>query len=431
MISLIVIVLLIVLNGIFAMSEAAIIAARSIRLQQRVDDGDARARVALELAEDPNRFLATVQIGITMIGVLSGAFGSATLADDLSAWLAQFPFLAGSSDALAVGLIVLFTTYLSLIIGELVPKRLALLDPEDIATRVAVPMRLLSRLTAPVVWFLGVSNNAVLWLLRVEPEDRETVTDEDVRAMVRQGVAEGVFAHTEPEMIAGALSLDEIVVGSLMTPRPDVVWLNLEDSEDDLKRIIIDNERRRFLVAQGDLDNVIGFVRAKELLNRALVGKPFDVRAGLHQPIFVPETAPASRVLEMFKKSGETLGVVISEYGSVEGIITVNDIVEEVVGDVDLEDPRPFQREDGSWLVDGLLPINEFARLFDVALPDDNYFYQTVSGFVLTQLGHIPQLGEHFDWHNLRIEVLDMDGKRIDKVLVTQGQSSGEADQDE
>ena len=415
MIGIVLIVFLAILNGIFAMSEAAVIAVNRLRLQQRADDGNQRARQALDLAESPDRFLATVQIGITLIGILTGAFGSAALSDDLSKLLDPIPVLGRYSASLSVVVIVLLTTYLSLVIGELVPKRIALIYSEQIAMLIAGPMLWLARATAPIVTLLSVSSTTILRLLRLREEGDQTATEADIQAMLEQGAELGEFARTEPEMVAGVLSMDSTPVISIMIPRPEIIWL---DTEADIKQTILQNERTRFPVGKGDLDNFIGYVETKDLLKRTLQDKSLDLLSSIREPIFIAEMAPILKALEAFKQSQRELGIVVDEFGAITGMITINDILEEIVGDIDQEDPQAIQRQDGSWLIDGLYPIQAFEELFDVNVTDDAYLYQTLSGFVLTHLGHIPQAADQFEWESLRIEVVDMDGKRIDKVLV-------------
>ncbi len=415
MIGIILIVLLAILNGVFAMSEAAIIAVNRLRLQQRADAGSHQARQALDLAESPDRFLATAQIGITLIGILTGAFGSVTLSDDLSQILEPIPILGQYSTSLSVAIIVLFITYLSLVIGELVPKRIGLIYSEQIAMHIAGPMLGLAQATAPIVTLLSVSSTAILRLLRLREEDDQTATEADIQAILQQGAETGEFARTEPEMVAGVLSMDSTPVVSIMIPRTEIIWL---DTEADIKQTILQNERTRFPVAQGDLDNFIGYVETKDLLKRALQKKPLDLLPSIREPIFIAEMAPILKALEAFKQSQKELGIVIDEFGGITGMITINDILEEIVGDLDQEDPQAIQRQNGSWLIDGLYPIQDFEQLFNVTVVDDAYFFQTLSGFVLSHLGYIPQVADQFEWEGLRIEVVDMDGKRVDKVLV-------------
>jgi putative hemolysin len=415
---LLIIILLTVVNGILAMSEIAIVSARKTRLQQMADEGHEGARAALELAASPSRFLSTVQIGITLIGILAGAFGGATVATQLNAQLNQISWLAPYSETVSLIVVVLFTTYSSLVIGELVPKRLGLQNPERVAVRAAPWMWRLAKLTAPVVWLLTKSTDLILRLLGAKASNEPPVTEEEVAALIRQGVQHGVFEAAEHEMVVGVFSLGERRVDSLMTPRLDIEWLNLDDPLADNLGKIVNSRHSRFPVARGSLDNIQGILRSKDLLNRSLTGQPTDLHACIKEPLFIPESAPASRALELFKQSNKHIALVISEYGGIEGVLTINDLVAEIVGDLDA--PQAVQRADGSWLVDGLMPIDEFKDLFAIkALPDEEEgHYQTLGGFVMSYLGRIPAAADHFELDGLYIEVMDMDGKRVDKLLV-------------
>lgn len=414
---LLIIFVLTIFNGIFAMSEASVIASRKARLQQQVEKGDEAAQAALDLAENPNRFLSTVQIGITLIGQVSGAFAGVAIAEDLAEFFVGTP-LEPYAQALGFGLIVLLTTYLSLIIGELVPKRLALQYPERIAKIVAPPMAILSKITSPIVWFLGVSTNAVLFILGVRASDEPPVTEDEITQMVRQGVDAGVFLETEHEMLEGVFRLDVRRVASLMTPRTEVVWLNLEDDEADTRAKITDTRFSRYPICEGDLDHVIGVLATKDLLGNMLAGKPFDIRAVMREPLFVPESMNASKLLELFREKGKHSAFVIGEYGGFEGMITIQDILEDIVGDID--DPQIVEREDGSWLIDGLMPIDDFKDITDIdEMEGEHESFETLGGFVLTNQGKIPKTGDTFEWNGFKFEVIDMDGNRIDKMLVT------------
>jgi len=421
----IIILLLIVVNGLFAMSEMAIVSARKARLRQRADEGDHKAQAALELAETPNRFLSTIQIGITLIGILAGAFGGATLAKDLGAYLGRVPALKPYGEAISLAIVVLVTTYLSLVIGELVPKRLALNNPERIAAVVAAPMRALSVVAYPAVRLLSLSTELVLRILGTRPSTEPPVTEEEIKVLLEQGTEAGVFQEVEQDMVESVLLLDERRVASLMTPRPEIAWLDIDDPPEEIRRKLIASPYSRFPVCQGSLDNVLGEIEARDLLARSLCGEPFDLRAMLRKPLYVPETMPALKVLEAFKKSGTQIALVVDEYGSIQGLVTLKDILEAIVGDIpsaeELAEPQAIQREDGSWLLDGMLPIEEFKELLGIdELPGEGQgLYQTVAGFVIAQLGRIPVAADHFEWGGLRFEVMDMDGNRVDKVLVT------------
>lgn len=419
-----IILLLIFMNGLLAMGEITFVSVRKARLQHRADRGDEKARLALDLAEDPSDLLSTTQIGITLVGILAGAFGGATLAKEIAVFLRKIPSLVPYSDSLALLLVVIAITYLSMILGELVPKRLALNNQERMAIRFAGPMQALSRLTRPLVRFLNFSTEQVLRLTGVKPSQEPPVTEEEIRVLIEQGTQAGIFEEAEQDMVEGVFRLGDRRVGTIMTPRTEIAWLDLDDSVEDIQQKIITSVHSRLPVARGSLDNVVGIVQAKDLLARSLSGQPLDLGDSLYPPRFVPESMPALKVLELFQESGVHLVLVIDEYGGVQGLTTTYDILEAIVGDIpeigETEEPEIIQREDGSWLLDGGLPIDEFKELFDLTnLPEEERgVYQTVGGFVMTSLGRIPSASDHFEWGGLRIEVVDMDGFRVDKVMV-------------
>lgn len=423
------ILLLLVANGIFAMSEIAVVTARKARLQQRAGRGERGASAALELANDPDRFLSTIQIGITLVGILAGAFGGATIAEQLAAWLGKLPSLGPYSEAIGLGVVVIAITYLSLIIGELVPKRLALNNPERIASLVARPMQRLSKASAPVVLLLSASSSFLLKFLRAKPAEEPPVTEEEIRVLIDQGTQAGVFAESEQDIMEGALQLDSLRVPQLMTTRLDMIWLNIKDTSEKIRETIINSPYSRFPVCDGELDNVLGVVKARDLLAQALKGKTPDLlllRSSLRLPLFVPETRTALQLLELFKRSHTHIAIVVDEHGAVEGLVTMNDVLEAIVGDLQqagaMPEPYAVEREDGSWLLDGRLTPDEFHELFPTAgkFPGaDEGMYHTLAGFVITHLGRLPQVAESFEWQGLRFEVVDMDRRRVDKVLVT------------
>jgi putative hemolysin len=428
-----VIFLLMLANGLFAMSEMAIVSARRARLQEWVEQGNAKAMVALELANSPNRFLSTVQIGITLIGILTGAFGGATLAKTLSPYIALIPALSASSEPIAFFIVVLIITFLSLVIGELVPKRLALNSPERIATAVAVPMRWIARITSPFVHLLSLSTEAVLKLLRVDTHSSDPlVTEEEIKVLVRQGAEAGMFEVAEQDMVERVFRLGDQQVSGLMTPRLDIIWLDLNDSAEVNRRKMTESNHSRFPVCQETLDNVLGVVHITDVLNRSLAGEPIDLVSLLRQPLLIPETTHALRVLELFKQTGTHIAMIVDEYGVIQGVVTLNDVMEMIIGDIpssDQEESDAIQREDGSWLLDGMLTIDDLKELFDFdTLPgEERGNYQTLGGFVITQLGHIPKSSDHFVWEDFRFEVMDMDGNRVDKVLVVPPRLNNEA----
>ncbi|HET9478558.1 MAG TPA: hemolysin family protein [Pyrinomonadaceae bacterium] len=418
------IVVLLIANGVFAMSELAVVASRKTRLQRMADLGDTRASAALELAQQPDRFLSTIQIGITLIGIFAGAVGGATIAEQLGARISTIPSLAPYGEAIGLIVVVLSITYLSLVIGELVPKRLALSHPERVALVVAGPMRGLARLASPVVSILSVSTSAVLTLLRMRAPTEPPVTEDEIKVLIQQGTQAGVFEEVEQEMIESVFRLADRSVEALMTPRMDIVWLDVNDPPDKLHRKVAESTYSRFPVCRGHLDNLLGIVKAKEMLSRCVSGAPLDLQAALKQPLFIPESTRAIRALEMFKAARTHLALVIDEYGAVEGLVTTNDILEAIVGDIAPAQSDAgrdaVQREDGSWLLEGALPFDEFREIFSVErLPgEERGLFHTLAGFILFHLGRVPSEADHFEWHGLRFEIVDVDGKRIDKVLV-------------
>jgi putative hemolysin len=415
---LVIILLLNIVNGLLSMAEIAVVSARKVRLRQMAEDGSKGAARALELAESPNRFLSTVQIGITLVAVLQGAFAGAALAHPVALVLAQIPLLQPVSEVLGLFIVVALTTYLSLVIGELVPKRIGMQNPEQIAILVAPLMHGLSVVTAPFVRLLSVSTDALLRLVGARNSSEAPITEEEIQALIQQGIQAGVFEAQEQEMVAGVMGLDERRVDQLMTPRLDVEWINLDDPVEENLKIITNSPHSHFPAAHGSLDHVVGLVRAKDLLDRLLRGQPLEFNACVREILFIPESATATQALELFKRSKQHTALVISEYGGIEGLVTFNNLVEEIFGETDA--PESVQRLDGSWLLDGLLSVDAFKELFDLkALPgEDEGHYQTLGGFIMERLGRIPDAADSFEWGGLRFEVMDMDGKRVDKVLV-------------
>ncbi len=418
----IIILLLIFANAIFVMAELAVVSARKARLQNRAENGDENARAALGLAESPNRFLSTVQVGITLIGTLTGALGGAALADPLAEALVNVPYIGPYANAIAVAVIVIAVSYLTLVLGELVPKRLALSNPEDIASAIARPMILLSKVARPIVALLGVSTEAVLRLMRTRSSDEPAVTPEEITVMMEQGELSGVFEEAETEIVESVFRLGDLRAGALMTPRPDIDWLDLNDPMEVNLQVILDSPHNHFPAAENSLDEVTGILRAKDLLGQLRQGEA--VLTELIQPAqFVPESMPAFEVLEVLKSAAGNLALVIDEYGGVIGLITLFDVMEAMVGDISLQgeqvQPEAVLREDGSWLVEGMMRIDEFKDLIDVdELPgEDRAGFQTVGGFVMAQIGSVPTVGEKFECCGWKFEVMDMDGLRVDKIL--------------
>lgn len=420
---LLVLLLLILLNGFFAMSELAILSSRRIRLKIQADRGSREARVALMLANQPQRILPTVQIGITIIGILAGAYGGATIATPLAQALAQIPLLERYAEAVALGIVVAGITYVSVILGELVPKQLALRRSEAIAVHVARPMWLLTRLTAPVVFLLSISSAAVLRLIGSTLNRPRTVTEEEVKALIAEGEQAGVVAPAERAMINRVLRLADRPVRSMMTPRRDVVWVDAGWPPEQIRRTIMTGAYSRFPVCRGRFDNVVGMLEAKGLLDQLLSGAPFDPIKAAQPPVIFPDRTSVLDALERIREDGIHIALVADEYGSLVGLITPTDILRAIVGELPESAGIPAtqakRRADGSCLIDGLLSKDEVKDHLGLhELPGETY-YHTLAGFLLHRLGRVPQEGDMVDWAGYRFEVIDMDGRRIDKVLVT------------
>jgi putative hemolysin len=414
---------LIVINGVFVISEMAIVSSRKIRLQQSANQGNRQAGIALELASAPGRFLPTVQVGITLMAILSGARGESAISKVLQPMLSQIGF-GGYANVSASVLAIVIVTYLTIIIGELVPKQIALNSPEKIAKFVAIPMNLLARLSTPINIVLGKSTDLVLKLLRIAPSTEPEITEEEIKVMIGQGTEAGTFEPEEQNMMERVMRLGDRRIGALMTPRLEINWIDLEDSPLDNRRKLIESNYSRFPVCQGELDRVIGVVHVADLLSQCLNGNELDLTNSTIQPLFIPENTKGLRVLEQFKESGTHIAMVVDEYGVIQGLVTMNDLLEAIVGDIaDIEQPEEppiVQRSDGSWLLDGMLPIEEFLTAFE--LPEDaidrQANYHTLGGFTTHQLGKVPATGEIFEWHKYKFEIVDMDGNRVDKILL-------------
>ena len=415
----IMIFILILVNAVLAMSEAALVASRKARLQQQASEGNKSSALAIKLIEDPNIFLSTVQIGITLIGVLAGAVGGATIAESLAATMQTVPYIGEYSTSIALGTVVISITVLTIWLGELVPKRLGLNSPEKIAQIVAGPMLFLSRVFSPFIKLMSAATNLVLRLMGVNASSEPPITEEELQMLISQGTQAGVFQEAEQEMVEGIFSLGDSRVYSLMTPRTDLVWLDITDSIEEIREKIAECPFSRFPVRQDSLETIVGIVKSRDLLVESLSGKEIDLKTLLKPAYFIPETMFASRALELFKEKNTELLLVIDEFGGLQGLLTINDILEEIVGAMEFEEPQATQRQDGSWLLDGMLEVDEFKELFEfTALPHEDE-YETLSGFVMTSLGRVPQPSDNFEWNGFRFEVMDMDGRRVDKVLVT------------
>jgi putative hemolysin len=412
---------LIVLNGLLAMSELAIVSARPARLKTLIAQGVKGSRRALALASDPGRFLSTVQIGITLVGVLAGAYSGATLGRRLSDWLISMGLGVTVAEYLGFGIVVTLITYFSLIIGELVPKQVALRDPEHVACKVAPAMTLLARVAAPAVWLLTVSGKAVLALFGGGGPSAQRVTEEEIRTLVAEAEGAGVLEPQERAMISAVLRLGDRPVRAVMTPRHEVDMIDIGDDSEMIRRRILASKHTRLPVYDGEVDGVIGVVEAKDLLGRAAELGLEDIRAMVRPAPFVPDSMDALDVVDLFRETAVHIGLVHDEYGNFEGIVTAADILESIVGELSDEgdrEPGIVERADGSLLVSGAAPADELAERLHLRLPGTRNFH-TVAGLVLAEIGHLPEVGETVDIQGWRFEVLDLDGRRIDKLLVS------------
>lgn len=415
-----IVVVLILVNGALAMSELAVVSSRPARLKVLADQGNKGAATALKLAEEPGKFLSSVQIGITLVGILSGAFSGATLGLRLTAWLAQVGVPSNVADIAGVGLVVVLITYASLILGELVPKQVALRNPEAVASRVAQPMAVLALVGTPIVWLLDISGKLVLRLIGQSGETAESVTEEEVRTMIAEATSAGIFETEEHSMISGVMRLADRSARGLMTPRLDVVAIDLEDSYEENLGVILGTSHTRVLVQEGDADSILGVLALSDLLPALAAGERPDLRQLVRTAPVVMEHAEALDVVETIRKSSAQMALVVDEYGHFEGIVTYGDILSVITGsygDDPADEPAMVQRQDGSWLVAGWVPVDDLSERFAVVIPRDAR-YETLAGFVLSELNHMPAVGEAFEKDGWRFEVLDLDGHRIDKVLM-------------
>lgn len=421
----VVLVVLVLLNGILALSEIAIVSARKTRLMKWAARGDRGAQAALDLQREPGTFLSTIQTGITLVGILAGAFGGATLADPLAELLSPLGLPAPTLHAAALGAVVVAITYVSILFGELLPKHLALSRPERLAAVAAPPLKVFAALASPAVGFLSFSTRLLLRLLRIQRPEEAPVTGEEIRILLDQGAEAGTFQRVERDMVHGVLRLGRRRAADLMTPRAEVVWLEEDTGKARLLEILREHPHGRYPVARGSLDNLLGVVHTRDLLARELRGLPFDLRSCLRPPVFVPEGTPALRLLDTFRENRVHLVFVVDEYGALQGVVSLHDLLENVVGEISFsplpEEPEAVRREDGSWLLDGLMPLDRFKEIFGLErLPgEERGLFHTLAGFAMARLGRVPRTADRFVWRNLRFEVVDMDGRRVDKVLVT------------
>ena len=417
--------LLIVLNGIFAMSEIAVVSARRARLIQLAEDGSKGARHALTLASEPTRFLSSVQVGITSIGILNGAIGEGVIAARLRPALEQVPLLAPYADTLSLAIMVAVLTYVSLIIGELVPKRIALIHPETVASVIARPMEVVAGVTRPIVFLLSVSTDSILRLFRVRQAKQPGVTADEIRVMLEQGAEEGVFEPTEHELVTNVLNLDERHVGAVLTPRSDVVYVDIRDSVDTLREKLREQPHSVLPLCDGSLDKVLGFVRSTKVLERFLERGQPDLPSLAEPPLFVPETMTLMKLLEQFKRTHLPIALVVDEFGDVEGLVSFTDVISSIVGDLPMEpgeEPAIVQREDGSWLLDGAVDLDTALRTLEAEAmvnDEDRQHFHTLGGLAMVALGRVPRTGDVFERGDYRFEVVDMDGNRVDRVLAS------------
>ena len=410
---------LLVANGLLAMAEIAVVSARKARLKQFADEGDEGAQAALELGAEPTRFLSTVQGGITLCGILAGAFGGSTVANQVAVWLARFPSLAPWAGSLAFGGVVGLITFFSLIFGELIPRRIALSNPERLARLVSGPLRAMTRVVAPVINVVSAATDLVLKPFGLTQRRETPVTDAEVNILIEQGLRAGVFHKAEKEMVEGVLGLDQLPVTAIMTPRPKIVFLNIGDTEE------VTSGHSHFPVYQDNRDQVLGMVAVKALWAHSAIGVPTSLKNLLTPPLVVPETMNCIQLLESFKKSGRHTALIADEFGSIQGMVTLIDVLEAIVGDLPAQgqrdQPQSKQREDGSWLIDATLAVNELKTILHLEkLPQEaEADYQTLGGLVMTQFGRIPAVSDRFDWAGWRFEVIDMDRHRVDKVMVS------------
>ena len=421
----IIIIILIILNGILSMSELAVVSSRKGKLQKMINEGKKHAQTVIDLNENPNQFLSTIQIGITLIGVLTGAFGGATLSTPLANVISPYvPY----AESISVLIVVIVTTYLSLVIGELVPKRIALNSPERVAVKVAKSMKILSKICKPFVIILSKSTNAVLTILRINHKEDTSITEEEIELMIEESRVEGNIEKEEEDSIKRVFKLDEQKVDMIMTPRSEIIWIDLDDSPEENKKKIIESKRSIFPIAKGELDDFMGVVQSKDILAVLFENKEMNLEKIVKNPIVVPENLESLELLKQYKENKEYvhMALIVDEFGSVSGLITLNDLLEGIVGDIpgidETDDPIATQRADGTWLIDGRYQIDRFKELFDYSeeFPDekeDNF--TTIAGFILSFCGKIPEEGEEFIWDRFSFEIVDMDGNKIDKLLIT------------
>ena len=418
-------VILILINGVFAMSEIAVVSARKARLQRLADDGSLGAHSALALHMEPSTFLSTIQVGITTIGILSGAIGESALADPLTVWLSQFVLIEPYARSIALTIVVMGLTYFAVVVGELVPKRLGLMAPETISSLISRPMIWLSRIGRPLVWLLSSSSDLLLRLTGARRKDEPPVTDEEIRALMGQGAEAGVFHQSEQEIVSNVLRLDDQRIEAIMTPRKDIYTLDLNAPDAEIRAGIAESPYTRIVVCRDGPENIVGILRTTDLLKAALAGEPLDVAPSLHPPLYVPAGVTTTQLLENFRNARLQSALIVDEYGELQGLVTLTDVLTSIVGELPSGDINSDQdvvkREDGSWLMDGGIAVERLKSVLELEsdLPgEEENAFNTLGGFVMHVLGRIPAAADHFDWGGYRFEVMDMDKNRVDKVLV-------------
>ncbi|NIJ53709.1 hemolysin family protein [Dyadobacter arcticus] len=421
---LLIILLLVLLNGVFSMSEIALVSSRKSRLEAAAKNGDSSAKAALNLANSPTRFLSTVQIGITLIGLLTGMYSGDNITTDFERMISSIDILKPYSHSLAVGSVLVFITYLSLVLGELVPKRIGMANPEAISKVMATPMNLLSQITAPFISLLGFSSDLIIKVLNIK-QSENSVTEEEIKSLIQEGTSGGVFEEIEQEIVHNVFQLGDRKVTSLMTNRQEIVWLDLEDTVEENKAKIFDSRHSIYPVCRGTVDDVVGLIYVKDLIATDIDVQLASLNAIVRDPVYLPESNRAYQALEKFKEQRVYFGIIVDEYGGLLGVLTMHDIMDALVGDIseDIEEASEIvKREDGSYLVDAQLPFDDFSQYFNINIPDTErrelVGFNTVGGFVLHILKNIPKVGEQFKWKHFDFEVVDMDRSRIDKLLV-------------
>ena len=421
---LLIILFLVLLNGVFSMSEIALVSSRKSRLEAAARNGDSNAKAALHLANSPTRFLSTVQIGITLIGLLTGMYSGDNITADFELFISNIAILKPYSHTLAVGTVLVFITYLSLVLGELVPKRIGMANPEAISKFMARPMNLLSKATAPFIGLLGFSSDMIIKLLNIK-QGENAVTEEEIKSLIQEGTSGGVFEEIEQEIVHNVFQLGDRKVTSLMTNRQEIVWLDIEDSVEENKAIIFESRHSVYPVCRATVDDVVGLIYVKDLITMDIEEQLKDLTSILKEPVYLPESNRAYQALEKFKEQRVYFGIIVDEYGGLLGVITMHDIMDALVGDIseDIEEASEIvKREDGSFLVDAQLPFDDFLQYFSINMPETERReltgFNTLGGFVLFILENIPKVGERFTWKHFDFEVIDMDRSRIDKLLV-------------